>query len=73
MAAAHGSIVAVKGRVLSDVWSYVQKLVLSCGAPMLPVTYIKLPPFIIPYSVFFPHGATAPGGSGGLLILEAYR
>ena len=73
MAAAHGSIVPVKGRVLSDVSSYVQKLVLSCGAPMLYVTYIKLPFFIIPYSVFSPHGAISPSGSESLHILEAYR
>jgi hypothetical protein len=65
MAAAHGSIVPVKGRVLSDVSSYVQKLGLSCEAPTLSVTqFIKLPLVIIPYSVFSPQGATAPSGLG---------
>lgn len=40
------------GAALLDVSSYVQKLVLSCGAPMLSVThFIKLPLFIIAYSV----------------------
>ena len=66
MTAAHGSIVPVGGRVLSDVSSYVQKLMLPCGAPMLSVTqFVKLPLFIIPYSVFSPHGTTAPSGAGG--------
>jgi hypothetical protein len=49
MAAAHGIIVPVKGKVLPNVSSYVQKRVLSCGALMLlSVTqFIKLPLFIL--------------------------
>jgi hypothetical protein len=83
VASAHGSVVPVKGRVLSDVSSYVQKLVVSCGAPTMSVTqFIKLSLFKNKENknkqnknILFltPHGAAAPSGSGSLLILEAYR